>query len=94
MAKEPDGAPTLDELKAAIRACGLRVTASRIAVLALLSATTDALSHGEVVARLGPNSFGDRRTIYANLQDLARVGLVARVDGKTTRFRAMATTRA
>jgi Fe2+ or Zn2+ uptake regulation protein len=88
VAKERAGAPVFDDLKSAIRAGGLRVTASRVAVLALLRSTPAPLSHGEIVERLGPDSFGDSRTIYKNLHDLTRAGLVSRVDGKTLRFRA------
>ncbi len=89
MVKERVGGRPLDELKAAIRASGLRVTASRVAVLALLRSTESSLSYREILARLGPDAFGDDRTIYKNLADLVRAGLLAYTDGVgARRFRA------
>jgi len=45
-----------DAIRTAVRASGLRATPSRIAVLELLRASDTPLSHGEVVALLGPGA--------------------------------------
>jgi Fur family ferric uptake transcriptional regulator len=68
-----------DELRAALRAAGLRATPSRLGVLALLRAEPGPRSHGEVAERLAGQGW-DRATIYRNLTDLAEAGLVARSD--------------
>lgn len=60
------------EIEALIRDKGLRVTATRIAVLALLK-SKGPLSHTEAVAELG--DVGDKATIYRNLVSLAEAGL-------------------
>jgi Fur family ferric uptake transcriptional regulator len=62
-----------------IRRAGLRATVQRIAVLEVLHATTDALSHGEIAEKL-TGLASDRSTIYRNLVDLAEAGLVRRND--------------
>lgn len=69
----------LDQLRAAIRATGLRATPSRLAVLALLRGTELPVSHGEVADRLAGQAW-DRATIYRNLTDLADAGLARRTD--------------
>jgi Fur family ferric uptake transcriptional regulator len=69
----------VDELRAAIRAKGLRATPSRLAVLELLRASETPMSHGDVADRLASQAW-DRATIYRNLTDLAEVGLVRRTD--------------
>jgi Fur family transcriptional regulator, ferric uptake regulator len=73
----------LDELRAAIRTRGLRVTPSRVAVLELVRSTDAPMSHGEVADRLATLPAGknaDRATIYRNLIDLADAGLLRRTD--------------
>jgi Fur family ferric uptake transcriptional regulator len=70
---------TLDELRAAVRAAGLRATPSRLAVLELLRGTEGPLSHGDVADRLASQAW-DRATIYRNLTDLAEAGLLRRTD--------------
>jgi Fur family ferric uptake transcriptional regulator len=69
----------LDELRAQVRAKGLRATPSRLAVLELLRASDAPMSHGDVTDRLAARAW-DRATIYRNLTDLAGVGLVRRTD--------------
>jgi Fur family ferric uptake transcriptional regulator len=71
----------VDELRAAIRAAGLRATPSRLAVLELLRDRDAPMSHGDVAERLAshPGAW-DRATIYRNLTDLAEAGLVRRTD--------------
>jgi Fur family ferric uptake transcriptional regulator len=69
----------VDELRAAIRATGLRATPSRIAVLELVRASDAPMSHGDVADLLASQAW-DRATIYRNLTDLAEVGLARRTD--------------
>jgi Fur family transcriptional regulator, ferric uptake regulator len=68
-----------DQLRDAVRAKGLRVTPSRLAVLELLRGSDAPMSHGDVADRLAGRTW-DRATIYRNLTDLASVGLVRRTD--------------
>lgn len=70
---------SVDELKAALRAHGLRATGARVAVLELLLAATRPLSHSEVNDGLAARGF-DRATLYRNLSDLVEVGLAKRSD--------------
>lgn len=69
----------LDELRAHVRAKGLRATPSRLAVLELLRVSDAPMSHGDVADRLATQAW-DRATIYRNLTDLAEAGLVRRTD--------------
>src|SRR4051812_24845920 len=62
-----------------LRGAGLRRTGPRVAVLERLEAATAPLSHGEVAAMLTPAGF-DRATVYRNLIDLVKKGLVRRAD--------------
>ena len=71
--------PKLDELRQAIRARGLRATPSRIAVLELMKASEQPLSHAEVAARLEASGW-DPATLYRNLMDFTEVGLARRSD--------------
>ena len=71
-ASEPDLGPTL-------RAVGLRATPARAAVLAVLRGAGRPMSHAEVAERLTHGSW-DRATLYRNLIDLTKVGLVQRLD--------------
>src|SRR5436190_15542363 len=70
---------SVDELRAAVRAKGLRATPSRLAVLEMLRASDAPMSHGDVADRLASHAW-DRATIYRNLTDLAQAGLVRRTD--------------
>src|SRR5215510_14727727 len=72
-------AKNLDELRAAVRAKGLRATPSRLAVLELLRASDAPMSHGDVADLLASQAW-DRATIYRNLTDLAEAGLGRRTD--------------
>ncbi|MEW6270110.1 MAG: transcriptional repressor [Thermodesulfobacteriota bacterium] len=67
------------EIRAAIRAAGMRSTAPRIAVVERLRRATSPLSHAEITEELLPLGF-DRATIYRNLVDLAHAGLLSRVE--------------
>lgn len=71
-------AVTHDELRLAIRSVGLRATLQRIAVLGVLARSERPLSHSEVRDLLVAGA-SDRVTLYRNLLDLARTGLVRRV---------------
>jgi Fur family ferric uptake transcriptional regulator len=68
-----------DELRARIRAVGLRVTTARVAVLRMLSGRGAPPSHPEVFAELQSGGW-DRATLYRNLVDLTDAGLLRRVD--------------
>ena len=65
--------------KALIRDVGLRATRGRIAVYDALRNTTSPLNHAELVSSLTELSL-DQATIYRNLMDLTRVGLLRRTD--------------
>lgn len=69
----------LDQLRTSIREAGLRATASRVAVLALLREQTTPMSHAEVFACVEADGW-DRATIYRNLIDLTEAGLARRTD--------------
>jgi Fur family ferric uptake transcriptional regulator len=74
----------------ALRATGLRVTASRLAVLSALRAADTPLSHADV-AKMVEHLGLDRTTVYRNLLDLTEVGLLRRSDvGHTFRFELVA----
>ena len=62
-----------------LRTAGLRATPARLAVLQVLDAAEAALSHADLVDRLGQERW-DPATLYRNLCDLVRVGLARRVD--------------
>ena len=70
---------TPEDLRARIRAAGLRVTDPRIAVLVHLEGAATPLSHAEVADRMTSKGW-DRATIYRNLTDLTEAGLVHRTD--------------
>ncbi len=79
MTKSPQIAVDAGALKKRIQGAGLRGTGSRIAVLRLLQDTRAPMTHGEVSERLSSAGY-DHATIYRNLMDLSRVGLLARSD--------------
>jgi len=69
-----------------LRERGLRVTASRLAVLELLERSVEPLTHQEVVDRLKTSSW-NRSTLYRNLIDLTEVGLLQKSEiGGLARF--------
>jgi Fur family ferric uptake transcriptional regulator len=70
---------SLDELRDGIRASGLRVTASRIAVLRSLHRESAPRAHGEIAEELAPEGW-DRATVYRILTDFVEAGLVRRAD--------------
>jgi Fur family ferric uptake transcriptional regulator len=63
-------------LVARLHAGGLKRTAPRVAVLELLARSDAPLSHAQIADALG----FDRATLYRNLVDLTRAGLVTRSD--------------
>lgn len=65
---QPDRA-SRETLRGHIREAGLRATAPRVAVLALLRGSDRPLSHGEVVQKLGTTDW-DSTTLYRNLVKL------------------------
>lgn len=67
------------ELRAKIRASGLRSTAPRVAVFQYLQNATTPVSHAELFEKLADQGF-DRATIYRNLIDLTEVGILTRTD--------------
>lgn len=86
MSRATDPSRSLDDVRRALRAAGLRVTASRVAVLRLLATATRPLTHQDVVDALMDNPW-NRSTLYRNLIDLAETGLARRtVFGGLARF--------
>ena len=79
--------PGRDRLLAEIRGAGLRATASRVAVLEVLHSEHRPMSHSEVVTALSAHTW-DRSTLYRNLMDLSKVGLLRRSElgDRTWRF--------
>ena len=74
---------TKQEARTLLQENGLRGTAPRLAVLALLAEADSPLSHSEVLERLGETDW-DPATIYRNLVKLRDAGIapvVSRVDG-------------
>jgi len=74
---QPSSSPA--EIRAKIRASGLRSTAPRVAVLQYLQTATTPVSHAELFEVLADQGF-DRATIYRNLVDLTEIGLLSRTD--------------
>jgi Fur family ferric uptake transcriptional regulator len=68
-----------DALKKILHEASLRATPARLVVLAHLRRSASPVSHAELVANVADSGF-DRATIYRNLMDLTRAGLVSRVD--------------
>jgi Fur family transcriptional regulator, ferric uptake regulator len=68
-----------DHHRLQLHRAGLRVTAPRLAVLALLHDTGRPLSHLDVTVALSGRGF-DRATLYRNLLDLTRAGLARRTE--------------
>jgi Fur family ferric uptake transcriptional regulator len=61
--------------RARLQAAGLRVTASRIAVMELLAVSEAPMTHQEVAQHLGDSTW-NRSTLYRNLIDLTDAGLL------------------
>ena len=76
-ARNPETFP--EKLRALIRRAGLRATPSRVAVLELLHHALRPISHAETVGALTGQAW-DRATIYRNLRDFVRVGLVRKTE--------------
>ena len=77
------GMSTKDETKRILREHGLRVTGPRLAVYEVLSEAEQPMSHGDVLAALGPTDW-DPATIYRNLVKLRDAGIapvVSRLEG-------------
>ncbi len=69
-----------------LKAAGLRVTSSRVEVIAVLRSADTPLSHADVAARVDRLGL-DRTTVYRNLMDLAEAGIVRRSEvGHIFRF--------
>lgn len=69
---------TSEDAESLIRARGMRVTHPRVAVLSVLLATREALSHHDVEARLAGGPV-DRVTVYRVLDWLVDEGLAHRI---------------
>jgi Fur family transcriptional regulator, ferric uptake regulator len=67
------------ELRRVIRTAGLKGTMPRIAVLAEIMQAEGPLSHGEIAGKLTVRGF-DQATVYRNLIDLAKAGVLSRID--------------
>jgi Fur family ferric uptake transcriptional regulator len=74
-----------DALAARLRETGLKVTPGRLAVLHLLGRSASSKTHAEVVEALGGQP--DRASVFRNLNDLVRAGLLARHDAGDGVFR-------
>jgi Fur family ferric uptake transcriptional regulator len=72
-----------EALRTKIRDAGLRVTSSRVAVLAVLREREAPMSHADVATRVEHLGL-DRTTVYRNLIDLAEAGLLRRTDVEHT----------
>ncbi|HEX4454165.1 MAG TPA: transcriptional repressor [Kofleriaceae bacterium] len=70
---------TLEALRAQLRDRGLRATVARVAVLEILHASAQPISHAEVTARLAELGC-DSTTLYRNLIDLVEAKLARRAD--------------
>lgn len=75
-AAQSDGAK---QLRADLRAAGLRSTGPRVAVLGALAQVGIPKSHGDIAESLSHLGY-DRATIYRNLMDLTQAGMVSRTD--------------
>ena len=74
--QQPSSGP---ELRHVIRTAGLKGTVPRIAVLAEMMQADGPLSHGEIAGKLTARGF-DQATVYRNLIDLAKAGVLLRID--------------
>jgi Fur family transcriptional regulator, ferric uptake regulator len=79
VAKPPHISFDVGALKKRIRDAGLRRTGSRLAVLRVLQGARAPMTHNEVSDQITSSGY-DHATIYRNLMDLSRVGILARSD--------------
>lgn len=75
----PKARANLEPIREVIRDAGLRSTGPRVAVLEHLQTAAVPLSHGELVEALASHGY-DAATIYRNLIDLTKAGLLARIN--------------
>lgn len=73
------GAPTLEQIRERVRSAGLRVTASRVAVLRRLWEARAPLTHAELADALAPEGW-EAKTVHRNLTDLTEANLLRRAD--------------
>ncbi len=62
-----------------MRAQGLRITPGRVAVLEQLARAPKPVSHADLAKALVAEGF-EQSTVYRNLMDLSKAGLVKRID--------------
>lgn len=79
MPKRASSSATAADIRAGLRAAGIRSTAARVAVLQVLHRIESPVSHAELAAHAELAEF-DRATVYRNLVDLADAGLLSRTD--------------
>jgi Fur family ferric uptake transcriptional regulator len=86
----PAHAARIPEAQGRIRAASERLTGPRAAVLAVLLASRQALSHHDIEAALKGRHAVDRVTVYRVLEWLVELGLAHRIagDDRTWRFHA------
>lgn len=85
-ALDPIRGGSMRERAALLRARGLRVTASRLAVLDLVEASEEPLAHHEVCDKLHDSPW-NRSTLYRNLIDLTEAGILVKTEiGGVMRF--------
>lgn len=70
---------SVDKARELLRACGLRATSSRIAVLQYLHGGTSPVSHAQVTETLEAQGF-ESSTIFRCLNELADAGLLLRME--------------
>ena len=76
---KPSADLALDNVRARLRAAGLRCTAARLWVMQQLIEATSPVTHADVAQTLASQGF-DRATIYRNLVELTEAGLVSRIE--------------
>jgi Fur family ferric uptake transcriptional regulator len=79
MARKPKQASTVAQWRSRIRACGLRSTPARLAVLQELDRRATPATHADLAGRLVPQGF-DKATVYRNLMDLTEAGMLSRTE--------------
>lgn len=86
MARRAQQIASMDERASLMRESGLRVTASRLAVLDLVEGSEEPLTHHDVCDRLNDTPW-NRSTLYRNLVDMTDAGLLVRTEiGGVMRF--------
>lgn len=85
--KPKSNAEDFASIRKKLHALDLRGTLSRVAVLQLLQTAAGPLTHAQIADQLTDRGF-ERTTIYRNLNELAEVGLLTRLDigGQAWRF--------